>query len=455
MRTTRTSARHPRSASVLAKVPLGLLAAAALITAFGARGGAPTADQRLVANAIEAPFADVGIMPVEDSVAFWQGRVDGDATDYLSRSQLASSLMALARETGDLSLYSEAESVLEEALALNPNDERSLLGLAAARAAAHDFAGAITLAQRVLARDPSSEAARAVLADADFELGRYERASRRLDELTRTWPEGPGVASRLAKRAAIEGRLDVAIRVSADAVVAASELDLRPGDAAFFRFQLGHFLAQAGRFGEAIAALDAALAIEPDHLASLEAKASVLVSLERLEEAAAVYQHLIELGPAADLYGELAKIHRALGRDGAAEQAVATGLALGHEQLGSSPAERRHLAEFFADHEPETAVQAARADFETRKDVGAYDTLAWAYFQDGQPEVAARYVAGALAQGTRDVELLYHAGMIEAAVGHTDRAAALLRDALELDPHFDLVHAPRAAAALASLTHEG
>jgi tetratricopeptide (TPR) repeat protein len=290
------------------------------------------------------------------------------------------------------------------------------------------------------------------IADADFELGNYERASRRLADLVRVLPEGPGVESRLAKQAAVEGRLDDAIRASADAVVTASELDLRPSEAAFYRFQLGHFLAQAGRIDEALAALDAGLAIDPDHLASLEAKAAVLVSLDRLEEAAALYEQLIERGPAADLYGELAKLYRVLGRDAAADEAIATGILLGHEQLVSFPAERRHLASFFAEFEPETALEAASADFATRKDVGAYDTLAWAYFQNGQPEAAARYVDRALAQGTRDAQLLYHAGIIEAAVGHSDRAVGLLRDALALNPRFDLVQAPKAAATLRDLT---
>lgn len=41
--------------------------------------------------------------------------------------------------------------------------------------------------------------------------------------------------------------------------------------------------------------------------------------------------------------------------------------------------------------------------------------------------------------------------MIELAVGNTDEGAKHLREALDIDPRFDLVHTPRALAALRGL----
>lgn len=443
---TATQATTRRSAGI--RIPVGILVAAALLAAQGFLQRPHGGGNDIVARAIAAPYADVGIAPVERSVEFWQQRADANPSDYLSRTQLAGAVMGLAKERGDLSLYPRAEAAAKAALALNPTDDGALLALGAARAANHDFATSIELAQRVLARNPSSKAARVAVADGNFELGNYALAARELDALLPTLPVGTGTESRLAKRAAVEGRLDDAVRESAAAVVAAGELDLRASDAAFYRFQLGHFLAQAGRRGEALAVLDAGLVIDPDHLPSLEAKAKVLVSLNRLEEARALYERLVARTPAADLYGELAKVDRALGRDAEARRLVATGLRIGHDQLRTYPAERRHLAAFFAEVEPATALEAAKADFATRHDVGAYDALGWAYYRNGRVEEAAAHVDGALAQGTRDATLLAHAGMIELAAGHRARAHQLLRDALALDPQFDLVQAPLARAAL-------
>jgi hypothetical protein len=57
----------------------------------------------------------------------------------------------------------------------------------------------------------------------------------------------------------------------------------------------------------------------------------------------------------------------------------------------------------------------------------------------------------ALAFGTRDAKLLYHAGMIALALGDGTRARELLNDALALDASFDPRAVSLARAALAGL----
>jgi tetratricopeptide (TPR) repeat protein len=421
---------------MLTKLPVAVLVAAALIMGAAVIGqsGQTTRSTDPVARAIYAGFTDVGIPPVETSLAFWQQRVNANPSDYLSKTSLAGTIMAQAKDTGDLSLYPKAEAILHEALALNPIDDGTLLALAGARGANHDFTGAMALAEQVLARKPESQAAKVVVADANFELGNYDLAARQLRELVALLPAGLGLDSRLAKEAALDGRIDEAIRYASDGVVEASDLDLRPSEAAFYRFQLAHFLYQAGRMDEAAATLESGLRIDPRHLASLELKGQVLVAQGRLTQAASLYEALVQRTPAADLHGLLAKVYRGLGRTAEADAQVALGLKLGHVSLRTYPAERRHLAGFFADVEPATALEAAEADFGTRHDVGAYDTLAWAYFRNGRVADAARYLDGALARGTKDATLLYHASMIERAVGRSTEAARHLRQALALNP---------------------
>ena len=57
----------------------------------------------------------------------------------------------------------------------------------------------------------------------------------------------------------------------------------------------------------------------------------------------------------------------------------------------------------------------------------------------------------ALAFGTKDAKLMYHAGMIAAALGDTSRARTQLTAALALDPTFDPLQAQRARETLAGL----
>ena len=58
----------------------------------------------------------------------------------------------------------------------------------------------------------------------------------------------------------------------------------------------------------------------------------------------------------------------------------------------------------------------------------------------------------ALRLGTRDAQLLYHAGMIARASGESERARELLSRALALSPVFDPLQASLARAVLAERT---
>ena len=55
----------------------------------------------------------------------------------------------------------------------------------------------------------------------------------------------------------------------------------------------------------------------------------------------------------------------------------------------------------------------------------------------------------ALALGTGDALLDFHAGMIELQLGRSERAAMLFKRALSLNPNFHLVYARQARARLA------
>ena len=51
-----------------------------------------------------------------------------------------------------------------------------------------------------------------------------------------------------------------------------------------------------------------------------------------------------------------------------------------------------------------------------RKDIYGYDALAWALLANGRADEARAQMAEALALGTRDAKLLYHAAMVQAGL---------------------------------------
>ena len=106
----------------------------------------------------------------------------------------------------------------------------------------------------------------------------------------------------------------------------------------------------------------------------------------------------------------------------------------------------RDLVLYYCDHgkRPARALELAEAEARSRKDVYTCDALAWALFRNGKVLEAERAVADALRLGTKDVLLLYHAGVIARAAGKTEAARDLLRRALAANPHFSEAHAREA-----------
>jgi tetratricopeptide (TPR) repeat protein len=88
---------------------------------------------------------------------------------------------------------------------------------------------------------------------------------------------------------------------------------------------------------------------------------------------------------------------------------------------------------------------------EYRRDIYAYDVLAWNLYRSGKAEEAREEITSALRLGTRDAKLFYHAGMIYHRLGDKPKAHKYLRLALETNPHFHILFADEAAQTLKAL----
>jgi tetratricopeptide (TPR) repeat protein len=110
------------------------------------------------------------------------------------------------------------------------------------------------------------------------------------------------------------------------------------------------------------------------------------------------------------------------------------------DKLGQANGEKgnRVLALAYADENRllPRALELARGELETRKDVYTYDALSWVLFRSGKQKEAEEASAKALAFHTPEPMFLYHAGVITIAGGRTDAGEELLRGALALNPAF-------------------
>ncbi len=146
---------------------------------------------------------------------------------------------------------------------------------------------------------------------------------------------------------------------------------------------------------------------------------------------------------------DLAAFYQARRDDRASKRVLARipGLAEG------KPQHRRVLAMFLAEHRDDLdgALTLAEAAYQDGPNIHARDTFAWVLYRRDEASRAAEILAEAIQIGTQDPTILYHAGMIDLALGREDQARRLLQRALEINPGFDPIAAPAAKKALQGL----
>ncbi len=90
-------------------------------------------------------------------------------------------------------------------------------------------------------------------------------------------------------------------------------------------------------------------------------------------------------------------------------------------------------------------MSLAEAEKKVRDDIYTEDALAWALYRKGDFAQARIASDKAMALGTKDARLLYHAGAIRIAAGDKPAGERLVREALRLNPSFDRTGAAEAA----------
>ena len=94
----------------------------------------------------------------------------------------------LARRTGEPEHYTRSERALRQALERDPDDIHALIGLASLSNTRHHFREGLALARRVRWLSPDTALAYGVMGDALIELGRYEAGFRAYDQMVALKP---------------------------------------------------------------------------------------------------------------------------------------------------------------------------------------------------------------------------------------------------------------------------
>ncbi len=356
--------------------------------------------------------AQAGENSIDREIRHWQQRSPSDKSEVLNISleQLGWKYIEKARATYDPGYFKLAEAcaVCLQSKNAQPKPEAMLLRGHALHQM-HKFKDAESVARELVkARGLSFDYG--LLGDALMEQGKLPEATQAYQEMMNQKPNLQAY-SRAAHIRWLTGDVRGAAKLAMMAARAGSLQDAESTAWAYSRLALYEW--QLGQSENARHALKIAQEMQPNYAPALLVKGRMLLAENKANEAAIVLKQAAELNPLPDYQWTLAEALRAAGNEAEALKVEAEMLAKGSQD------DPRTLSVFLAtrSEQAEKALRLAQQEIAVRADVFTYDALAWALLAVGNTEEAKSALKQALASGTTDARLFYHAGVIAKAAG--------------------------------------
>ena len=374
----------------------------------------------------------------DDAIRFLEDRLrKRGGSDPLARIRLCDLYLSRFKVSGRLEDLRSSRIHLDSLLASDSTNGSFHSRLAVLHLACHRFQEALLAAhqaERLSGRDEGGDAA-LTLFDALFAAGQYEEAKRRLDRLRSRRPLSFAVLTRRARLLEQAGDIEEAGILMEKAWKDAVAFSSPPPTLAWCLVESGGYEARLGNGRDALAKYLKALETVPGYPPALEGMARLAQALDENPDAARqLYRECIRRGGPPALMLEVMNLERKAGRAGEAEEWKSRFLAEAGrtpetERLFYRPLVRLHLES----HDSRSrAVRYAWLDAEDRPTAESQDLLAWALYQNGS--IAASYEVSrkALAWGSWNPEILYHASLISWHADKKKEAERLLSRSLEI-----------------------
>ncbi|MFI9468774.1 tetratricopeptide repeat protein [Streptomyces sp. NPDC052492] len=447
----RAHRRRIRRRVLLASAAGGTALAGVLVTLpwGGQAPPGPTPQERALAavtSGVPAALPDL-----EALVRDRERRVRERPRNARAWAELGAARVEQGRRLADPRYWPRAEKALRTSLDVRKDNAPALRAMAALANARRDHAGARTWGEAARKLEPERWTTYPPLIEASAGLGDDEETGRLLEKLT-ALREGPAVMARAAAVYRDRGWREDAAAKLADAASAAGE----PAERAAYLERAGQLAWERGDREDALRHFQEAVRVDPDQRAAQAGQGRVLAALGRTTEALSAYRMALAKHPRPEYALELGELYESLGLKPAAE--VQYALLRERVRLASAQGgdEELVLGRFEADHgDPAAAVRRLRAEWERQPSTEVADALGWALHRAGEHEealpFAVRATEGTKGGGVRSALFAYHRGAVERALERYGAARRHLTEALQINPWFSPLHAPRAKEALARL----
>jgi hypothetical protein len=351
-----------------------------------------------------------GTEPIDGEISRAQDRARETADSIVWLERLGWLFTAKARRSYDPGYWKLAEQCGRCIAARKPHSPEALLLLGHVLDSLHRFHEAETMARELVAAR-GLHLDWGLLGDALMEQGRLAEAIDAYQKMIDLKP-GPQSYSRAAHVRWLKGNLRGAIEL---ARMAARASDPRDADSSAWSYsRLALYELQSGDAKRALETCEIALRIRPGHAEALLVRGRILLAGGDTGEAIEALRGAAARNPLPEYRWMLAEALRAAGRE---DEAIGEEAGLVRDGAASDP---RTLALFLATRgrEPGAALNLAQRELNARADVFTLDALAWALHAAGRAKEAGAVMRRALAEGTADARLFFHAGVIAAAAHH-------------------------------------
>ncbi|MEJ7624018.1 MAG: tetratricopeptide repeat protein [Pyrinomonadaceae bacterium] len=357
-----------------------------------------------------------------------------------------------ARRTGDVGLYKNAEAALLKALEVAPEDGGTRKLRAALHLTFHRFPEALELASQLKKEYPTDAFIYGVLTDANLELGRYDEAVQAAQQMVDLRPNSSSYA-RVAKLRSLYGDHPGSVEMYRTAARTTDPAD-KEGQS-WCLVQLGDEYFRNGKLAEAEKVYDEALANMPDYHMAVAAKGKLLAAKGDLAGGEELLARLLQKVPNVDTAIVLGDIYSKKGDGERAKTQYELAVAM-DQKIGTNNDQKR-IALLWADQgvRLNEAVEIAVRESAVRNDIYTLDALAWALYKSGRNTEAKEAITKATRLKGSEAKMLYHAGMIENALGNRAEAVKHLSAALKRNPSFDVIQADIARQTLDELKGTG
>ena len=268
--------------------------------------------------------------------------------------------------------------------------------LAAVLLSQHRFGDAIAEANKAMAADPRDAWNYGAVGDGYMELGDYARAFEAFDRMGQLQP-GPPAYARTAYALEIKGDLEGALEYMRRAADGTSPND--PESQAWHFTQVGDLLLQLGRVPQARLEYERADATFPGHPMAVVGLARVKMVDGDLKAARLMLQSQLAKTATPDLAGAVGDLSSAIGDATAADQYYQMAEQIERAAWGNGLRQPQVLARILSERPGRAAEAVALAEeaARSRADIFTMDTLAWAYFKNGQIAEARQGVSAGTA----------------------------------------------------------